>query len=151
MTNLEADKFMDDVVKRLYPEFKPNDLQFENWKKRLFYYDYGRAKKCIEDFVFSSSTNYKEPPAGKIFHEFDAKKAKNIQTNEKKELNLLFEIVQDGRKKGQKFYQMKMPSEQNNIEEYAENYREKFDGLYGGNHYVIRHWENMYENQTIPF
>jgi hypothetical protein len=135
MNTNEALQFVS-KVKEFYKGWDVTDTERTAWVKRLHFYDYEKALKALEDFVFNSATNPKEPPVGKIFKESAGP-------------YLMFEIKQEGKKTGQKYYQSTLPKEPHNIESYAEQTRVKHERLYGGNQIIIRHWELLFE--PAPF
>ncbi|MCJ7483902.1 MAG: hypothetical protein MUO31_13165 [Thermodesulfovibrionales bacterium] len=66
MTHVEADLFIEKVLKAYYPRWNPKDEEFEGWVRRLVYYDYEQARKAVESLFFESKVRTIEPPAGKV-------------------------------------------------------------------------------------
>ena len=67
MTTTEANQFVSDVLRGLWPRWSPNDEELRGWTDRLTRYDYGRAQKAVNDLFFNLTSNTIAPPAGKVF------------------------------------------------------------------------------------
>lgn len=66
MTKLEAESFVESILKGFYPRWNPKDEEFRGWVSRLVYYEYDSAKRAVDMFFFDCQTRTIEPPAGKI-------------------------------------------------------------------------------------
>ena len=139
MTNIEAKNFIENKLKQLFPQWAPTDLEYSEWLKRLFRYDYNKAVKAITDFVFERSINYKTPPTGKIFAMLKATAIDKTATRQREPL-LVYEIIKKGRKYGFKF---SLPSgnepnesQKKALEIEAENIRLNMDRMYGFEHII---------------
>lgn len=66
MTTMEIDKFINEVLKGLWPRWNPSDTELQEWQSRLCFYNFNRAKKAVADLHFTCSTRTIEPPNGKI-------------------------------------------------------------------------------------
>jgi len=137
MTNAEAQQFIDIVLKSFYPDWNPTDIDFSEWVKRLYYYDYSRAKQAVSDFVFETKIKYKTPPAGNIIG-FFKKKGAEIRVQQERRSNdpvVIFEIVPEGRSRGQVFTTKTWPDE-HIIEQMAERAVRRMNLMYQCNHII---------------
>lgn len=145
MNDLQAAEIIEKVFKAHWPNWNFDVEETAVWVHELRKYDYGRAKSVINNFYMAQTKQGKPAPA----HLRRALR-NNARIQQKKQSNepvLLFEIIKEGRERGQFFSQNPpLPADQE-IEEYAERGRKAFNNMYGGNHIVVRHWEK----DEIPF
>lgn len=67
MTQNEAQNFIKDVLKGLWPEWNATDIQLTNWMQKLRGCDYQRAKFAVENVWRSETIQHRRPPQGRIF------------------------------------------------------------------------------------
>jgi len=143
MTSNEAEQFIEQVLKGLWPRWQPHDEEIRGWKARLQHYDYEKSRASLNNLFFSSSTRGIEPPPGKIINAL--RKARQKQIDKERGCVLFYTLVREhlfnaGKRRGMKFYG-KEGCDPAAIENEAENMREKCNALYGCNHIIIRNWE----------
>lgn len=146
MTNQEAERFVDSVLKGLWPRWETTEEETTGWVQRLQKYDYGRARQAVNNTFFASSSKRPRPPAGKIFKVLKSK-ARIILPREATEPVLLFSIIKERFFKEDKTstrfakgFFATTPEEacdKNEIERKAEAIREKCNWMYGENHIIL--------------
>lgn len=122
-----------------WPTWKFSKKEVDFWMNTLRPFSYKISKAAINNFYLSYEKQGR-PPAAKIMNLLKATQQKDKQ-RESNEPVLLFEIVKEGRERGYRFFSD--GGEMNDLEYLegrSEYLRRQFNGLYGGNHYVIRHW-----------
>lgn len=140
MNALEANDFIDNVLKEMWPKWEPTDWQLKAWKIMLLRCDFEGSKRAIEYWYGDTDRPGREPILGTF------KKIKVADINcavEHRQPLLLFRIAPlDSKAAGQAFYSMEAlaPYE---IEDRAEKMRKKFDKMYKGDFVVIRSWEKQ--------
>ena len=67
MTKAEAQNFVERVLKGLWPEWKPIDIQLSIWIERLQNCEPQRAKIAVENVWRTETIQHKRPPQGRIF------------------------------------------------------------------------------------
>lgn len=136
MDKIEAIGFVDRVLKGLWPDWLPTDIQNSLWIRKLQKYNYGRAEKAITDWLSEQEYWAKAPKIGKILKALDSRKATEEIRHEDYEPVCLYEIFdQDNLKRNQGFWvgtKKEIPIQQE-IEHQAERDRENMARLYGGN------------------
>ncbi len=138
MTELQASELIETVFQAHWPNWSFPVEETKVWVSCLRRYDFIQAKTAINNFYMAQTRQGKPPPAVLI-----AVLNKSARAQEQKAKNkdpvLIFEILKEGKPRGQKFFGKHMP--QNEIcEKESERVRENFDNLYSGNHIVVRHW-----------
>lgn len=166
MTSQEAENFINTELKGLWPDWTPTDAEFKLWTRELMKVDYFPTKSSIDNWYIRQTKTYKRPKLGQLRLLF----RKIISEKERRERNepiLLFTIVKESRiveksftdsrtdeiveytsMPGQRFFigrREMLPVDPEVIEQEAERKREGFNNLYGGNHIIVRHWENLYD------
>jgi len=63
MTPEQSKNFIEKVLKGNWPKLVESEVDIEGWAKRLWRFDYEKAKKCLESFKFRR-TRQGLPPAG---------------------------------------------------------------------------------------
>jgi hypothetical protein len=121
-----------DILKAYYPRWSADDMEIDNWVKRLVHYDYHRSKAIIENMFFETTSRHIEPSPGKIFEALRTKAL--VSKVVKVEPICLFVLFKEDIEAQKGFYisSSHIP-EQPIIEQQAERMREKFNELYGGN------------------
>lgn len=144
MTNEEAIMIIEKVIQAHWPNWKFAVEETAVWVQRLRNYDYNRAKTAINNFYMRQTRQGKPPPANLLMA---LRKNARLpeQTEKTNEPVPLFEIIKKDRKRGQRFfwYLKKQKPDNQVIEDYSERQRKNFNNLYGGEHYVVRHWEEV--------
>lgn len=67
MTHVEAQNFIEKVLRGLWPEWTPKDIQLSIWIEKLQNCDYQRAKVAVENAWRGETIQHKRPPQGRIF------------------------------------------------------------------------------------
>lgn len=98
MSVQEAIKFIEEVFKGHWPKWEFTDVQVEGWVNRLRRYDYGKAKKCIDDYAFQR-TRQGTPPSGSLLAVMQ-KVIERVTTAEVEPMPLYVIMRPDGRKAG---------------------------------------------------
>ena len=139
MTESEAMEFIEKILKSHWPNWTFSGEETLVWIRELRKYNYNLAKVAVNNFYMSQTKQGKPAPAHLLMA-----LTKNARVQQQKQSNepvLLFEIIKEGRKRGQRFFQnLPKPSNQE-IEACSERGRMAFNALYGGNHYVVRQCE----------
>ena len=138
MTELQAAEMIETVFQAHWPNWSFPVEEMKTWVNVLRRYDFIQARTAINNFYITQTRQGKPPPAVLI-----AVLNKNARAQGQKAKSndpvLIFEILKEGKPRGQRFFGKNMP--QNEVcEKASEALRESFDNLYGGNHIVIRHW-----------
>jgi len=141
----QTDKFISEVLKGFWPRWEPKEEELRAWQKQLEPYDYEQSKVAINNVFFSLLVRGVDPPAGKITSIL-RQKARRTEIKNRNEPVTIYEIIREGRKRGPKYLADldKLPKDPQIIENEAEMIRQNFNGLYGGNHIIVRHWEQFY-------
>jgi len=67
MTKPEAQNFIEKVLKGLWAEWAPTDIQLSNWMLKLQACEYAKAKNAVENVWRNETIQHRRPPQGKIF------------------------------------------------------------------------------------
>ena len=138
MNVIEAQDFVDTVLKEMWPEWKPTAWQIKKWKQTLEICDFDASKRSLENWYAESERPGRAPILG-VFN-----KIKCLQSDFKRsepDAELLFAIapLSDLNKKTN-FFSVKRPAD-SVIESMAERDRLRAQELYGGDWVVLRLWE----------
>jgi hypothetical protein len=168
MTTQEAENFVNTELKGLWPDWTPTDAEIRLWLRELEKADYFPTRANIQNWFIQQTYPGKRPIIGKVRHLFCRILTKQ-QREEQTEPVLLYTIVKESNIKqkqirdfktgeytsveytsmpGQNFClgnRSKLPADPEIIEQEAEQNRQRFNEIYGGNHIVIRHWEKLYD------
>ncbi|MFX0194594.1 MAG: hypothetical protein ACFFCW_00605 [Candidatus Hodarchaeota archaeon] len=141
MTDEDATIIIEQVLKAHWPNWIFNHEEIVVWVKELRKYDYNLAKTAVNNFYMQQIKQGKPAPAHlRMALRKNARAQKEKQNNEP---ILLFEIIKEGRERGQRFFcNQPKPAEQE-IENYSERVRKLFNAMYRGNHYVVRQFESL--------
>lgn len=143
MTDEEANQIIT-VIESHWQPWKIEGETLRQWIYSLRRFEFWPSKCAINNLYFEWK-KAGHPPPGLIFAVL-RKTQKKDEEQTKNEPVLLFEIVRMVNDRGMKFYRNRSTiPEREAVEKESAAMRERFDGLYGGEHYVIRHWE------PIPF
>ena len=61
MTDLQWLEVTDDLLKKLWPEWKVTSIELETWHKKLHWFDLEIVKKAIQEFYSTSQGSFKRP------------------------------------------------------------------------------------------
>ena len=67
MTRLEAQGFIEKILKGLWADWQPTDIQLSNWIQKLQTCDYQRAKFSVENVWRTEKIQHRRPPQGRVF------------------------------------------------------------------------------------
>ena len=67
MTKLEAQNFIEKILKGLWADWQPTDIQLSNWTQKLQTCDYQRAKFSVENVWRTEKIQHRRPPQGRVF------------------------------------------------------------------------------------
>ncbi len=166
MTSQEAENFIEQELKGLWPDWNPTDAEFRLWQRELEKVDYNLTKGSVSNWYIAQERHRKRPILGQLRRLF-RKTAANVEELRKaSEPVLLYEIVKETNivkrtykdpktsedigytsHVGQRFFMNcrdNLPADPHNIEAEAEWKRQQFNEIYGGNHIIYRHWEKLY-------
>ena len=139
MNAIEAQDFIDNTLKAMWPKWEPTGWQIIKWKETLEHCDFEASKRSIEYWYSESVRPGREPVLG-IFN-----KIKCLDANWKRPDNepyLLFALApMDDLTKKKNFFNKERPAD-HIIEEMAERSRNRAEGIYGGERVVLRMWES---------
>jgi hypothetical protein len=141
MTGMEAETFVREILKGLWPRWNPNEEELRGWTNRLKAYDYEKSRSIVNNLFFLEKSRGIDPPAGKIL------KALRKQSKAKQcDPILLYTLVRQnifnkGRKSGMRFYANDDNMASQVIEQEADKVREQCDAMYNCKHMILRHWE----------
>ena len=139
MNTIEAEDFLDNVLKAMWPDWKPTHWQVKKWKQTLEICDFEASKRAIENWYAEADRPGREPVLG-VFN-----KIKCLRSGFKRsepEPELLFAIAPlSNLNKKTNFFDVKRPAD-SVIEEMAEWNRKRAERLYGGDWVVLRLWES---------
>jgi len=145
MTDAEAVNLIETVFVAHWPNWIFSPEETAVWVANLRRYDFAKAKAAINNF-YMSQTRQGKPAPGQLLMAL----RKNARIHSEKRINepvRLFEIIAEGKNRGQNFFRNQpIPADQE-IEETAEGYRKAFNILYGDNHIIIRHWDRPPEDK----
>lgn len=160
MTSQEAENFINTELKGLWPDWNPTDAEFKLWSQELMKVDYFPTKSSIDNWYIRQTRLYKRPNLGRLRPLFK----KIISEKERREQNepvLLYTIVKESNIVERSFIDSRtgetveytsmigqrcsigrrdmLPADPQVIEIEAEQKRQRFNDLYGGNHIIVRH------------
>lgn len=145
MTDTQAIELIETVFAAHWPNWTFSEEETAVWIQHLRRYDFARAKQAINNY-YMAQTRQGKPAPGNLLNAL----RKNAAIYSERTVNepvKLFEIIAEGRERGQGFFATPpLPADQV-IEDTAERYREKFNVLYAPNHIVLRCWEQQQEKE----
>ena len=150
MNAIDAQGFIDNVLKEMWPDWRPTDWQLKAWKNTLLRCHYAESKRAIEDWYVRADRPGRGPVLG-IFNKikvFDS--GFRIASREPELLYQLTKLTESaalGRRHN--FFGTVRPSD-SDIEAQAERDRVRSERLYGGQWVVIRCWEGVKADE-VPF
>ncbi len=155
----EAQKFFDEEVRGLYPDWEPTLAEVDTWVKSLKRFTVDMVDFALRRFYETREGGYKKPKLYKITElcRVEQQKAGDGEPKAGNEPVLLFtlkcvEAPVWGGTAGtiQRFFASspkKVPGDKTKIKRYAEDMVEKFNQLYGGAWEIIRDWDK----EELPF
>ena len=75
MTETEAQTFVSDVLKGLWPDWEPADSMYGLWVRKLLKFDFNKAKHAVGEWLCETKYTKKQPPINKIIQCLLLKKA----------------------------------------------------------------------------
>ncbi|MBP7053135.1 MAG: hypothetical protein KBE65_19180 [Phycisphaerae bacterium] len=66
MTQVERQRFIEEEVKGLYPQWEPTDAELRVWMSRLESLDYGRARAAMQACFSEQGVNHRRPVLGRF-------------------------------------------------------------------------------------
>ena len=145
MTDIQAIELIETVFAAHWPNWSFTPDETEVWVKNLRRYDFVRAKTAINNY-YMSQTRQGKPAPGNLLNALRKNAATHLDRKANEPIKL-FEIITEGKERGQGFFATPpLPAEQE-IEDSAERYRKNFNVLYNVNHIVLRCWEQRQEKE----
>jgi hypothetical protein len=139
MSDEDATRIIDQVLKAHWPNWTFNGKETLVWIRELRKYNYEMAKAAINNFYMAQTKQGKPAPAHLLMAlRKYARIRQEKEEGQSREPVLLFEIIKEGRERGQRFFSNPSKPSDQEIEEYSERGRKAFNSLYGGNHIVVR-------------
>jgi len=136
VTEPEAQDFVDNIIKGLWPKWEPSDAQYRIWVKMLCKYDFLKSQEKLERWFGATEKPSREPVMG-IIKKFLVPEG----GREKKDPTLLFALrPADGGRETKFFISGDMPDVES-IEREAERCRRQAENSYGRDYVIIRYWE----------
>ncbi|MBP7053098.1 MAG: hypothetical protein KBE65_18995 [Phycisphaerae bacterium] len=143
MTQVERQRFIEEEVKGLYPQWEPTDAELRAWMSRLAPLDYGRARAAIQACFSEQATNFRRPVLGRFLEH-----ARSLSRGEKGResrssdptTNVFMECLippagkphLTGVRKAIHIHPASRRSDPDYVDTCAEQVRAQFDHLYGG-------------------
>lgn len=139
MTELEAQEFIDNFLKELFPKWNPTDLVMKLWYGKLLKCDSDGSKKGFLSWYDETTRPGREPVIG-IFNM--VKVGRKIKPGEFDPV-LTFALAKlENLNRQSKFFSPHLPlPASHELENISERCRKRANVLYGGEHVVVRHWE----------
>lgn len=151
MTTIEASTFIHTVLRANWPKWEFSDEHEAEWAKRLKPYDFGKARKAVNDFAFRR-TRLGIPPAGNLFTAMKAALLpKDVSGFEPIHTH---EIVKEGNARGYRFAiarRKDLPKDPQEMEDRANRDRDRLNELFKNTNWIIlQRWQRYYEEAECP-
>lgn len=148
MNAIDTQDFIDNVLKEMWPGWKPTDWQLKAWKAVLLQCDFRKSKENLEWWYGHSEKPGQTPILG-VFNKI--KVIDPYYHAAHKEAKKLFTIAPlDKNSKGQSFYSIEDSLSPDDIRRQAYAMCDKFGECYGGSWVVIRDWEKRDDDWLAP-
>lgn len=144
MDSNETDKFIENELKQLWPDWKPSDAEMRVWFGVMARFDYDTARTAAQQYFTDTGGNYKRPkPAGIITKAQVIIQNRNVGQRTTKEpvlTNVYIECLEppernpklEGKRKAVYAATDALQSDPDHLLRCAETMRRKFEQLYGG-------------------
>jgi len=143
MTDIEANRIIDDVIKAHWPTWEFSQEETRVWLRELGKYDFSRARTMIGEF-YMRRTRQGKPAPGNLLA---AMRKSLIPRNTENEPLHVYEIVKMGNKRGYRFAMNRkdLPPSTQEMEETAEKSRLEIIEMNPNEQWIIlRKWKQYY-------
>lgn len=153
MNETEAQNFIEQVLKGLWPDWEPTDAQYGLWVRRLLRFQFYKAKDALEKWFCETQRTYKIPPINNILKYLSAKKAWDSSKAQPEAVKVFELYDQENPRRRISFWESSLEAlkkrDPHEIEQEAQRKRLGCNSMYSGNFVLIMDWKKYFDEGSL--